>query len=583
MRLTSRCRRLAALLAVMMALLPGWAAAADGHVIRIGILAFQGADRAERRWDSTVHHLAASLPDQSIHTQTFDLDGLTQAVRRGQVDFILTNPGQYVELESAFGVTRIATLAADGGQLASAVVVRANRQDLQHLGDLGHARIAAVAANAFGGFRVAWRELEERGIDPFSHPDRLHFVGFPIEKVIEAVAHGQADAGIARACLLEQMAAEGRIDLLDFRVLDGTIPANGRCRVSTRIYPDWPFAKLAHTPDALAKRVAVALLAQPDDDGTSWTVPVDYQPVHDLFRSLRIGPYEHLRHPSLSQTIQENRHWLAIAALALCWWLAHVVRVESLVRRRTQQLKSAHEDARRRREELEHAGRLAVMGEMASSLAHEINQPLAAIANYARGCQRRLAQGQDMDEVTEGLEAIAVQSERAAAMIRRIRSFVRKRPAESRLFDLNQAAAETLDLFESVAHRRNVLVTRDLFTPLPAIRGDRLQIEQVIMNLLQNAADAMENSPDRHLRLTTRDRDDRVELSVSDSGPGLSGDARSHLFEAFFTTKPDGLGLGLSLSRSIIDAHGGHLWADDTGGNGATFRFVLPTKPEERQ
>ncbi|MGE5478206.1 MAG: PhnD/SsuA/transferrin family substrate-binding protein [Bacteroidales bacterium] len=556
-------------------------ARAESPELRIGVLAFRGAERAESEWVPTLRHLAGQLPEYRLRLVPLDLNGLAEAVRGETVDFVITNPGHYVELEATGGIVRIASLAASSDQLpartvASAVVVRAERSDLRHLSDLRGTRLAAVAPEAFGGFRIAWRELAEAGLDPFRDTAALGFLGFPIERVVAAVAAGEADAGIVRACLLEQMAAEGHLKLEDFRVLDGRIPPGGSCMVSTRSYPDWPFAKLAHTPDVLAKRVAVALLAMPASDGHAWTVPVDYQPVHELFRSLKIGPYSYLRHRSAMQMVRDYWPWLAIGALAALWWVVHATRVEVLVRRRTEELRAAHDEARRHRDEMEHGARLALLGEMASSLAHEINQPLAAIANYANGCQRRLASGTDPEGVAEGVGLIAGQAERAAAIVRRMRAFVRKRVPDPQVLDVTEPVRDALGLFQATAARRGITVALELAPQLPQVRADRVQVEQVVLNLLQNAADAMAEQPARRLTIGSRHGDGKVTVSVRDSGSGLSPEARRHLFEPFFTTKPEGLGLGLSLSRTIIEAHGGRLWAEDAPDGGAVFHFQLP-------
>lgn len=569
-------RRLLILLALCLPAL----ARAETPELRIGVLAFRGAERAESEWDPTVRHLAASLPGYRLRTVPLDLAGMTAAVRDEAVDFVITNPGHYVELEAEYGIIRIASLAASAEAVAartvaSAVVVRAARRDLRRLADLHGARLAAVAPEAFGGFRVAWREMAEQGIDPFADTAGIDFLGFPIERVIEAVASGAADAGVVRACLLEQMAAEGKLKAEDFRILDGRIPPGGTCLTSTRAYPDWPFAKLAHTPDAMAKKVAVALLTMPASEGHAWTVPVDYQPVHDLFRVLKIGPYDYLRHRSLGQMAHDYWPVLAFAALGVVWWLVHVARVEVLVRRRTEELKAAHDATRRHRDEMEHGARLALLGEMASSLGHEINQPLAAIANYASGCQRRLAAGTDPEGVVEGIGLIAAQAERAAGIVRRMRAFVRKRVPEPHPLDLNEPVREALGLFQATAARRGVTVTATLAEGLGPVRADRIQMEQVVLNLLQNAADAMAGRDYRHIVVTTAGDGDRVRVGVADSGPGLSPEALAHLFEPFFTTKPEGLGLGLSLSRSFVEAHGGRLWAE-SGPDGARFQFTLP-------
>ncbi|MFA7429308.1 MAG: PhnD/SsuA/transferrin family substrate-binding protein [Rhodospirillaceae bacterium] len=562
--------------------------AAEGVPVRVGLLGYRGEDHAVGTWDATLRHLDRALPGHVFTGTAYDLPGLHAAVAAGQVDFIITNPGHYVELEAAYGVTRIATVETPDGvepsaAIGSALIVRAGRADLQDLGDLKGARLGAVHPEAFGGFRVAWREFAAAGIDPFSDLTP-HFYGFPMEAVVEAVAAGAVDVGIIRACMFEYLAAEGMLRREEFRILGGrpmTGPASiGReCQTSTRLYPDWPFAKLAGTPDALAKQVGMALLAMPVEGGHAWTVPVDYQPVHDLFRDLMIGPYGAMAERPLPQILRDIWPWLALAALALAWWVVHVARVEVLVRRRTKELRDAHAEARRQRGEKEHAARLALLGEMASSMAHEINQPLAAIANYASGCERRIAAGTDLAGVAEGVHLIAGQAERAAAIVKRVRTFVGKQASEVAPLDLNVAACSALDLFRDAGASRDIQLPVALAGDLPMVRGDRLQIELVLLNLLQNAADATAGQAQRTVSVTSgRAPDGGVEVRVADNGPGLQPDIRARLFEPFFTTKPQGMGLGLSLSRSIIESHGGRLWVEGGPTGGACFCFTLPVE-----
>ncbi|MGE4280316.1 MAG: PhnD/SsuA/transferrin family substrate-binding protein [Magnetospirillum sp.] len=548
--------------------------------VRVGVLAYRGAERAEQDWLGTVAHLNVSLPDRQFVTVPLDLPGLTRAVETHQVDFVITNPGHYVELESRFHTTRIATVESTSGPtpgaaIGSAVLARTDDPTLTSLADLRGKRLAAVAPDAFGGYRVVWRELQSLGLDP-STQINLRFLGFPMEAIVAAVENGQTDAGILRVCLYEQLIEEGRLDPLKFRILSARHVPDTPCLTSTRLYPDWPFARLDSTDPVLAKQVGIALLAMPVTDGQGWTVPVDYQSVHELFRDLKIGPYEHLARRSFSETLRDNWPWLMLGALGILWWVVHVARVEYLVRSRTDELRQVHESARRQRDEMEHAARLALMGEMASSLAHEINQPLAAIANYARGCQRRMADGSDPEGVAEGVGLIAVQAERAADIVRRMRSFVRKRLPEPQSIDINDVIRDSLGLFQAIAGRAGVQVDLSLAEGLPPITADRVQLEQVLLNLLKNSADALAACEQRRTTITSKSAVGGLEVMVTDNGPGLDAQTLAHLFDPFFTTKKDGLGLGLSLSRTIIEAHGGHLWGENRPQGGASFHFLLP-------
>jgi two-component system sensor histidine kinase TtrS len=521
------------------------------------------------------------LPQYNFHVVPGDLNTLTADVATNRLDFIITNPGHYVELEAGYGAARIATVETQGGPppfaaVGTTIFTLATRTDLVTLRDLRGKRLAAVSAETYG-FRQVWREMLKEGVDPFSDLAALSFQGFPVDRVVEAVRSGNVDAGVVRACVIEKMIAEGRVQAGEFRfVAAHSVPVPG-CQVSTPLYPDWPFVKLSHTSAALAKQVEQALLSMPPDaDSQDWTVPVDYHSVLELYQDLKIGPYEDLRRRSLVQLLWDNRYWLALLALALVWWVIHVLRVEYLVRKRTEELHEANKEAHLRREELEHASRLSLVGEMAGSLAHEINQPLAAIANYARGCERRIQQGGDLAGVLHGVQQIAMQAERGGEIVRYMRSFVRKRQPDLHRIDPGMVINDALALFAPLAARSDVVVKLVPFDPLPAVDADKLQLEEVLLNLLQNAVDATEGMPQRLVSVRAASANGVVEVAVADTGAGLDDIAMSRLFDTFFTTKPQGLGLGLSLSRSIIEAHGGRLWAENLQEGGALFRFTLP-------
>jgi two-component system sensor histidine kinase TtrS len=570
-------------------LFPG---AALGFEARIGVLAFQGAERALRVWDPTVAHLNQAVPGGRFVLVPLDLEAMGRAVADGGVDFVITNPGNYVELESRFGVTRLATVESERGgsptaAIGSVVVARADRAGPGGLADLRGRSLAVVSPEAFGGYQVLWRELAALGIDPATDLGELRSTGFPMERVAWAVRDGAADAGVLRACLLEEMEAEGRVAPGEFRVVGRRDEPALPCAVSSRLYPDWPFAKLPGTPHALAKRVAAALLSMPEADGQAWTAPQDYTQVHALMQELAIGPYLHLRdRPDLAELARRHRYWLAVAAMAVLWWVAHVARVEVLVRRRTAQLEReiaerarAQEEAARHRAERDQFSRLGILGEMASNIAHELNQPLAAIMNYARGMSRLLEGGRaDPVLLADGAQAVAAQAERAAGIIQRIRGFVRRRRPRRERADINEVVAETLSLFDTLAGRRGIAVHVHLSDNLPAVSVDRGEIQQVLLNILQNAVDASKGGEGAEAGITVRTSaaEGGVKVAVRDCGTGLTPEAEARLFEPFFTTKPEGLGLGLSICRTIVEAHGGRLWADANPRCGLTLRFTLP-------
>ncbi|MEO6947573.1 MAG: sensor protein FixL [Nitrobacter sp.] len=234
--------------------------------------------------------------------------------------------------------------------------------------------------------------------------------------------------------------------------------------------------------------------------------------------------------------------------------------------------------------ELVHMSRLSVMGEMASTLAHELNQPLAAISNYMKGSRRLLAASTDPNiaKIETALDRAADQAIRAGQIIRRLRDFVSRRESEKRVESLAKLMEEAGALGLAGAREQNVMLRLELDPECDHVLVDRVQIQQVLVNLFRNALEAMAESPKRELAASsTKVSDNMVELSISDTGHGFSETTAANLFNTFFTTKETGMGVGLSISRSIVEAHGGRMWAETNNSGGATFRLTLPVAPTE--
>jgi two-component system, LuxR family, sensor kinase FixL len=245
----------------------------------------------------------------------------------------------------------------------------------------------------------------------------------------------------------------------------------------------------------------------------------------------------------------------------------------------------AESEAHKALERLNSVSRLATMGEMAAGISHELNQPLAAIANYAQACVRLLRQpAADIPEVTGALEQIAGQALRAGEIIRRIRSLVRNEDVRRELQDINELIRDVHGLLASDARVHDGRLALDLGMQLPRVMVDGVQIQQVLMNLVHNAFEAQGPEHDGapfEVRIATRLTDAAdVEVSVSDMGPGLAGEVEQRIFEPFFTTKATGTGLGLAISRSIIKAHDARLGYRANQPRGACFYFVLPAHQE---
>ena len=783
----SRAVRLLALFALLLYRCP--AVAADSE-LTLGVLAFRGEQAALQRWSETADYLSRNLDGYRFRLLPLTLDGMREAVAGDRLDFVLTNTGNYVVLEHAYGISRLATLETTHGgqsytQFGAVIFTRRERDDLNSLQDLKGQSMMAVSINAFGGFQMAWRELLVAGVDPLKDLSALRFSGFPQDDIVHAVLAGEVDAGTVRSGTLERMAAEGIIDIDSIKVLGARSEDRFPFLHSTRLYPEWPFAKARRTPADLAQKVAIALLqmqpgGEPADRAyaVGWTIPLDYGPVHDLFRELGLGPYAELGKPSLASVWREYRAWIVFSLVLMLVLIgltlsilranrrislsearyrdeveqrreaqeslaAHKQNLEIRVRERTAELAEANRSLRRneavlraihdittdsgtdlalkleallrqgrdffamefaavrslappridpgvdceldidaapeasasilawlrdsagvcgdysivadfadagedpgapksgcaiaapfrvrdeiagfilfaasgpapraysdvdvdilmlmtqwigeeieRREtdrraqehqaQLAHVARLNTMGEMATGIAHELNQPLTAILNYTSGSLRLMQKHGVVDsELREAIEKVGQDARRAAEIIRRLRDFIKRDRLREERFSLRECIESAVELLQPRLSRQNIEVSVEIDRVAGEVVADRIQIEQVVVNLLLNAIDALQSSEQARKSVSVRvfaGAAGSLVVEIGSSGPAIDPSIVPNLFDPFFTTKGDGLGLGLSISRSIIESHAGEIGYLLNSSGQPAFRFTLPQK-----
>ena len=296
-------------------------------LVKIGVLAKRGTERCMERWAPTAEYLSSKIPGKTFVIIPLDYEQIHSSVKKREVDFILANPSFYVELEDMYGTNRIATLknlrlSSVSTVFGGVVFCKANRNDIQRLTDLNGKSFMAVKETSFGGWRMAWRELKEKGVNPYHDFAELKFGGTH-EAVVYAVRDGKVDAGTVRTDTLERMTSEGKIDIQDFYLINESgmneyyIPFNH----STREYPEWPMAKVRHTYYKLAEKVAVALLEMPWNSPAAvaakyagWTIPSNYQSVRECLKELKVGPYKDLGKITFADVFRKYR--LSISAIA---------------------------------------------------------------------------------------------------------------------------------------------------------------------------------------------------------------------------------------------------------------------------
>jgi len=352
---------------------------ADDRQVRIGVLAKRGIVRCMEKWSPTAEYLTDKIPGRNFVIVPIDFDGFFSFVEHGIVDFVLTNPSIYVELESQYGVNRIATLKnirfGNGyTKYGGVIFCKANRSDIRHFSDLKDKTFMAVKETSFGGWRMAWREFKEKGIDPYRDFKDLSFGGTH-DTVVYAVRDGKVDAGTVRTDTLERMAIEGKINLGDFYAIceHGGEVVHVPFVSSTRSYPEWPFGKVKHTSDELAEKVATALLEMPWDCAATraakiagWTIPLNYQPVHECLKELKVGPYKDLGKITPTDVFRKYWGWFLAAAILFATLVGATISISSLNRNIRVAHKKLRSEVKEREQAEEERIRLATAIEQAA-------------------------------------------------------------------------------------------------------------------------------------------------------------------------------------------------------------------------
>ena len=569
---------------------------ASSETIKIAALSYLGADATRQEWQPTVNWLVNDLPQYEFEFIPAEHDDIIELVKSGSVDYVLTNPGLYSLLHYEYGINHMLSqvYANDNVSplsLGSTLIKRKDNHEIQRFEDLSGHSMAVVSQETFGGYQVMLRELRSRHINPEEDMQVLQ-VNFPMSNVLDAVANGVADTGVIRACVLETIP-----NWQDhFTVIEPAENTDFPCLVSTRLYPGWVFAGINNDRLIETRDIMLSLLQLPPYETRGgemyWSVLSNTQGLYDLFKELEIGLYS----PAPSTLMDYfKRYWwvLAVVLLVMCLWALYTLHVRYLVAKRTvdlefalNQQKALQDKINEVQEQANHQAKLVILGEMSGTLAHELNQPLATIGNYSRSVLRRLDNNRlSQDDLRLAAQEITEQTERASSIIQGVRAFARKRPMQVEQVNIKEVCEGALHLFNGMLSQPPQVQLIDFLKDDKILTVDPVQIQQALINLLKNAYDAMleAGSQPQSIHLILWAADKQVHITVQDSGPGLSAEAYDNLFETFYTSKIEGLGLGLSVCRTIAEAHGGkleasavaeHLPVEDLGG--ATFTFSLP-------
>ncbi len=373
----------------------------EDSTVRIGVLAKRGEDYCLSKWQATADYLSKKVEGYTFKIEPLSFEDLAKSVKKQDVDFILANPAFYVELEELFGASRITTLknlrmGKAYTSFGGVIFCRSDRHDIQDILDLKGKSFMGVAPSSFGGWIMARRVFKDHGIDIEKDFSFVEFGGTH-DAVVFAVLNGQVDAGTVRTDTLERMAQEGRIRLDDIRVINQRKVERFPFLLSTRLYPEWPMAKLKQTDEKLAEMVALALLGMdPLSEAAQrakcagWTIPLNYHPVRECLRELRIGPYEDLGRVSLGDALRQHMRWVIVMAVVF----SGAVVVAFYVSRLNRQLFLSKKALEKAGKELE-----SRVEERTRELA-QLNQKLEVEIAWGQHVQEKLAEEKERLAVT---------------------------------------------------------------------------------------------------------------------------------------------------------------------------------------
>ncbi len=556
----------------------------------VGVLALRGHSHAKESWQPTMTWLQEHNPSYEFNLHTYDFDQLEEAFLHGQLDFLLTSPGQATKLAREYPIHWLATQKTAYSDMPNksiaSVVIVSEESPFKTLRDINKASVAAVSEKAFGGFLALRYELDKLGYVNSSFFETIHFTGPPTDQLILDVIDSQIDVAIVPACTLENMAAEGKIELRNLRVLNERKSADSVCAVSTPFYPNWTMAMTERTPIDVGQKVAQTLLAMPADHpaaiaahNVGWMLPAPNVNVDKVYKHLDLHPLQKPWAQKVQEWLHKNLAVAIAALLTLVLLTIYHFWLEWTFKRSREKLKTTLNDLRRKSSMLEHAQRITIVGELGSSLAHEINQPLAAIKNYSQGAKVRIERGATSEEMLPILEKIQQQVTCASDIIERLRSLIHRNPIEKKWIDLPSLIEESMKLVD-YEFQRNCIQLGVLYSgESQPVFADATGLQQVILNVLSNAKDAcLSHLPmreDLFVDLHVSFSDQSVIIDIVDNGIGFKV-SEVPLEQAFHTTKEHGLGLGLAICRDVIDAHRGSIHFRAVDPIGCQVTIVLP-------
>lgn len=595
---------------------------------KIGVLAFRGHEEALRQWGPVADYLTGSIPGHTFRIVPLDFGTVDFFLQNSGVDFLLTNPGNFVLQMETHDLTPLLTVETQSGKIktnkfGSVIFTRADRTDIIKIADLKGKSFMAVDPLSFGGWWMAWREIKDSGLNPYSDFAILRFSGFPHDNVVYAVLDGKVDAGTVRSGMLERMAEEGKIDPADLRIIEPKLYPPFSFATSTRLYPEWTFASLKHVDKDLTRKVTSALLALDPESAPAraahiagFSTDIDLKDVFSCLEELHIWFVEYTSPSAVYRRYKPLIFALAAAFAAITALAIYALRLNIRLKKSFSETALAKETLNEKNKmllELSHSleekinteveasrhkdlmlinqSHLANLGRLAAGITHEINTPLT----YAKGnlelLQRQILRTMPDDQktvfdrfiapISDGIDRIATIVDSMKEISGIMRGY--KESVEVNLYTtLIYAARMVHTQAKHVAplHINGVpfSVALDRNAESYPMRLRSHNVEQVWLVLLNNAMEAFADTTlpfeERKIDISIGTQSGKITVTFRDNAGGIPEDKIDSIFDMFMTTKPTGSGIGLHVAKTIITGMGAEISARNEGG-WAVFEVVF--------
>lgn len=544
--------------------------------VTIGILAPYGDEVAEKEWCPWITELNEAMPQIHFILKPLQINNIEAEVDSGAIDLLLSHQGTFMNLHTATPVRWMASLEENihlqdsNAKIGSAIWVN-EASDIQSLSDLRGKSVSAVSPKALGGFLLSYHEIM------LQQPElrkKIHFEyqGYPIEALFDTLANHQSDAIIVPACLYERLERQDILPPGKFRLINPKAVDNFNCQTSTNLLPSWSLAALDSLESTLAKEIQANLFKAKNPDLPSWQLPFTLAEINQLSYDVKMYEGQETLFETLFRLAITHKIWLLFFALFLLILLVNHLWLSYAATKRRKELESAYKIMHDYESMLSKADRMNILGEMASGIGHELNQPLATIRNYAEGSMIILKKSDDNHPLLMPMQKINEQVSQCHNIIKNLRSWAKPKESSIRESVNLKHFLEKIIEITRLRIRSDITITVNIPDDFTIVITPSI-LEQVVANCLMNSAQAGATEINISLKIYPK----YIKIFLIDNGVGFDEAELNAPFVPFRTSKKDGLGLGLVICQRLIESLDGKLRIDNRrdGQKGAAVRVIL--------